>query len=272
MDLDAITSLIITYNEEPNLPRVLAALGWCKHIVAIDSFSSDGTLDILRSHRNVRVLQRQFDSFASQCNFGLAHVETEWVLSLDADYVCSPEMTRELEDLPESATVEGYRARFKYCIDGKPLRASLYPPRTVLYRRLSARYEDDGHSHHVRVAGSVGDLRSYIYHDDRKSLDSWLAAQQRYALKEVEKLRSTPRELLSRPDKVRRVGWIAPLLMPFYCLLVRGLVLDGRAGLYYTMQRTFAEVLLALRIGAAGVRSPGTKQAYSAPPVQREQG
>jgi hypothetical protein len=47
---------------------------------------------------------------------------------------------------------------------------------------------------------------------------------------------------------MRRRKWIAPLVTPAYCLLLKGLILDGRAGIYYTFQRTYAEILLSLRL------------------------
>jgi len=48
-------------------------------------------------------------------------------------------------------------------------------------------------------------------------------------------------------DRMRAM-YLAPLLVPIHCLLVRGLPLDGRAGLFYTVQRTIAELLLAMRL------------------------
>jgi len=87
-----------------------------------------------------------------------------------------------------------------------------------------------------------------ILHDDRKSLRVWLQAQERYAELELRKLRNANPAELSYKDRLRRSAWIVPLLMPFYCLFVRGLLLDGSAGLFYTLQRTYAELLLALKL------------------------
>jgi len=43
--------------------------------------------------------------------------------------------------------------------------------------------------------------------------------------------------------------------MPFYLLLVRGLVFDGWSGWYYAFQRTIAELMLAVRLLEARLRS-----------------
>lgn len=53
---------------------------------------------------------------------------------------------------------------------------------------------------------------------------------------------------MSRPDRIRRWIVVAPWLVPIYCLLIRGLLLDGRAGIYYALQRGIAEGMLALKL------------------------
>src|SRR5690348_1869133 len=186
MRLDRITPLIITYNEIANIERTLSQLRWASHILIVDSYSTDGTLELVARDPRVQVVARRFETFASQCNYGLEHIQTEWVLSLDADYMCSTALIREVEALPEEPIVDGFSVRFKYCVRGRPLRGSLYPPRTVLYRRRAAHYERDGHAHRVVVNGLTARLSSLIYHDDRKPLGSWLAAQERYAVNEAQ--------------------------------------------------------------------------------------
>ena len=112
-----ITPLILTFNEAPNIGRTLEKLSWAREIVLIDSGSDDRTFDIARSaHRNVRVIRRSFDSFAGQCNFGLTQITTEWVLSMDADYVLTPKLIGEIQRLTPPPDVAGYSVRFHYCI------------------------------------------------------------------------------------------------------------------------------------------------------------
>src|SRR3954471_9870493 len=145
--LDQITPLILTYNELPNIERTLARLTWAQRIVVIDSFSTDGTLDVLRRDRRIAVFTREFVDFAGQCNFGLAQIETPWVLSLDADYELSVELLDELRSLVPGAAIAGYHAGFVYRVHGHALRGTLYPPRTILFRRDSALYRQEGHAH-----------------------------------------------------------------------------------------------------------------------------
>lgn len=244
MNASVITPLLLTYNEEANIDRTLRRLTWAERVVLVDSYSEDATVHIATSYENVDLYQREFDHFADQCNFGLERIETEWVLSLDADYLCSTELISEIQALPESPSVDGFSAEFVYCIFGRPLRATLYPPRTVLYRRAKAEYQRDGHRHRVQVEGPVGTLDAPIYHDDRKSLGRWLDNQREYAEREAEKLSDVCGGSLA--DRFRRTSVVAPLVVPVYCLFGKGLILDGWAGWYYTLQRTSAEILIAL--------------------------
>jgi glycosyltransferase involved in cell wall biosynthesis len=246
--IDDITPLLITYNEIANIERTLAKLGWAKRILVIDSGSTDGTLDVLARDSRIEVRHRPFDSFAEQCNFGLAQVGSEWVLSMDADYELSDALIAELARLKPSAEQMGYSAAFVYRIHGRPLRGTLYPPRTVLYRAHAGRYENQGHGHRVRIAGAVSRLAGVIYHDDRKPLSRWLDSQLKYAAREAAHLLETPRERLSRVDRLRLMGWPAPMLVFFYVLFAKGAVLAGPAGWFYAFQRLLAEVLLALEL------------------------
>jgi glycosyltransferase involved in cell wall biosynthesis len=246
--LNDITPLIITHNEEPNIQRTLAKLAWARRIVVIDSGSTDKTLDLLRSYSQVEVFYHRFVDFAAQCNFGISQVTTTWVLSLDADYELSDGLLTELQSLAPADTTDGYQVKFVYRIYGRPLRGSLYPPRTVLYKKEKAVYQNEGHGHRVSISGTVLPLAAPIYHDDRKSLAHWFHSQQRYARQEADHLLSSNRTELRGTDRIRLAAWPAPLAVPLYALIVKGCLLDGWAGWYYVLQRTLAEALIALEI------------------------
>jgi glycosyltransferase involved in cell wall biosynthesis len=246
--LEHITPLILTFNEAPNIRRTLEKLAWAQNILVLDSFSTDETLEIVRAFPQARVVQRPFDSFAGQCNFGLAQITTEWVLSLDADYILSDELIDEIKSLKPPPSATGYSASFKYCVCGHPLRASLYPPRTVLYRRKMAQYRDEGHGHRVQAQGAVESLRGFIFHDDRKPLDRWIDGQKRYARVEAQHLLAAPSAELNVADRLRRCIVPAPFLVLLHTLFAKGLILDGWPGWFYVYQRTLAEVLLSLRL------------------------
>lgn len=246
--LEQITPVLLTCNEAPNIGRTLGKLSWARDIVVVDSFSQDETLEILAQFPQVRVVQRTFDNHADQWNFALTEtgIATDWVLALDADYILSDDLPAELGRLAPYESTAGYEASFTYCINGKVLRGAAYPPVTVLYRQSAAAYRQDGHTQRISVRGIVEKLRAPIYHDDRKPLSHWVQSQIRYMRLEADKLYTSSREKLGWADRLRLLRVVAPFVMLFYCLFVKGAILDGKAGIYYAFQRLFAELLLSL--------------------------
>ena len=131
-----ITPVILTFNEAPNIGRTLSRLAWARDIVVVDSGSSDDTLSILGSFAKVRLFSRAFDSHAGQWRYATLEtgIATPWILRLDADYQLSDALIEELKALDPASPASAYRIAFDYAICGKRLRASLYPPNTVLFR------------------------------------------------------------------------------------------------------------------------------------------
>lgn len=248
MNLAHITPLILTWNEAPNLARCLEPLAAFPRVVVLDSLSTDETEAIARSFPNVTFQQRAFDDHTTQWNHGVALADSPWVLALDADYVLDPGFVPELFSLPPAPGVVAYHARFRYCIAGHPLRATLYPPRAVLFRKDACSYRQDGHTQLLDIRGAAGLIEGHINHDDRKPLSRWIQSQDRYALLEAAKLASAADSRLSLQDRLRRSMLLAPWATLIYCLFVKGLLLDGWRGWFYTLQRVLAEIILALHL------------------------
>ena len=250
-----ITPLILTFNEQENLERTLRRLGWAAEIVVVDSGSTDRTLEIAAGFQNVRVLNRPFDNHTNQWNFGVDQCRTNWILSLDADYCLSAGLESELRDWDFNDGVDAWFAGFHYCIFGRPIRASLYPDRAVLFRRDRCNYIDDGHTQLLRIPGQTARLLNPIYHDDRKPLSRWLVEQAKYARHEARKLRSVDRESLGFHDRIRILILPASPLVLIYTLIAQGLLLNGWRGWFYSLQRTYVELLLSLFLLDARLRS-----------------
>ena len=248
--LDLITPLILTYNEEPNIERTLKQLYWAKDIVLVDSFSADRTLEIVSRYPQVRVFQRRFDAHEKQWNFGLKEtgISSDWILALDADYVLTDDFIQELKAMSSDPDVSGYLIRFIYCVNGNPLRASLYPSLTVLFRKEKSSYIQDGHTQRLIVTGRTLNLRSCIMHDDRKTLRRWIFEQDRYQRLNAAKILAAPWKKRTTMDRLRSFYVLVPFMIFFYSLFGKGLILEGAAGFYYSLQKMFVECLLALHL------------------------
>jgi glycosyltransferase involved in cell wall biosynthesis len=248
--IDNITVLILTYDEASNISRTLDALIDFSDVVVLDSGSKDDTLDIVARYPNTRVVSRVFDSHEAQWNYGLTAcgITRDWVLALDADYVLPHTLVSEISRLVPEKRIGGYRIGFNYCVFGRRLSGTLYPPIVALYRRQSVYYIQDGHTQRIVVDGDINWLRERIDHDDRKSLGRWLASQSKYAGLEVDLLLSTPWKELRLSQKLRRLVVISPWLVPLYCLIACKGILDGWPGLFYAFQRAVAEGILAIHL------------------------
>lgn len=248
--LSDITPFILTYNEEPNLERCLESVKWASQVLVLDSGSTDGTAAIVARYPQARLVVRPFDCHSNQANFGHTLIETPWVLSLDADYVISPELRDEIAAALATTDADTiFFAPFKFRVYGKLLRTCFMPPRGILYALASSVYDQDGHTQRLSTVGhTTAMLRNCIIHDDRKALPRWLESQRKYAVLEADKLRATPDAELNLADKLRRTGWANVVVILPYALFVRGLVWDGLPGLLYAMERLYAELILALHV------------------------
>jgi glycosyltransferase involved in cell wall biosynthesis len=243
--LERITPVILTRDEEVNVGRALGQLGWAREVVVVDSLSKDRTMEIARSFPNVRTMERSFDNLAAQWTYGASQVTTEWMLMMDADYFVSADLVGELRALVPGENVAAYEATFVYAINGRPLRASLYPPRPVLLRLGRFEFWQDGHTHRVRYHGLLAHLSTPIVHDDRKDLRRFVQRQRAYMRQEAAKLRAASFASLNAAGRLRKLRFIAPFAALLYTLFIKRTVLDGRAGLHYAFERFLAEAILS---------------------------
>lgn len=246
--LDLITPVVLTFDEAANIGRCLTNLAWARRVVVIDSFSNDDTPAIARSFANVTLLQNHFVDPATQMNFVLdsGAVETSWILRMDADFMVPEALREALAGVAPQTGFAAFHIPFRYAILGRQLRATLYPELPLLARRATLRYRQDGHTEKAIVDGLIGRIGAFMVHDDRKPLDRWLRSQWRYMEAEADKLRASGFAALDWPDRIRKTRVLAAPAIFFYCLIAKGLMLDGWAGMFYTLQRVTAELILSL--------------------------
>ena len=172
-------------------------------------------------------------------------IATPWILRLDADYQLTDALIAELARLDPDAAVSAYQIAFDYAVFSNKLWSSLYPPNTILLRKGKFSVRDKGHTEAWNVEGLIEKLNSRIIHDDWKPTEQWMNAQGRYMRRELEFLHTNQSKLS---------GWLRlrPPLMPIavflYCLLGKGLILNGRPGIFYALQRLIAEASLSLML------------------------
>ena len=164
-----ISAILITYNEERDLPHALSSLvGVADEIVVVDSGSIDRTCEIARQS-GARVLSRTWTNFSDQKNFAAAAAAHDWVLSLDADEVLSPELRASIEKWKqEQPQCAGYQLTRKTNYLGGWIRHSgWYPEYHIrLYDQKRARFTGTIHEtvHVDSAAGPCGRLKGHLLH------------------------------------------------------------------------------------------------------------
>ncbi|NJB37536.1 glycosyltransferase family 2 protein [Croceivirga sp. JEA036] len=91
-----LTALLITYNEMEHIKQSVASVSFADEIIVVDSFSTDGTFEYLKSLSNVIVLQKEFSNFTDQKAYTLSKASNNWVLFIDADEVVSKPLQNEI--------------------------------------------------------------------------------------------------------------------------------------------------------------------------------
>jgi len=94
--MNKLSAVIITYNESCNVERCLESLrAVADEIVVVDAFSTDDTEAICRRN-NARFVQREWDSYSGQKNYGNSLAQFDYILSLDADEELSPALAENI--------------------------------------------------------------------------------------------------------------------------------------------------------------------------------
>jgi glycosyltransferase involved in cell wall biosynthesis len=201
-----VSAIVLTKNEEENLPDCLASLRWADEIVVVDSFSTDRTVAIAQQH-GARVVQHPFQDYAAQHNFAQTQAQHNWVLFVDADERVSPELAQEIRQLADSEALaqnNAYHIERLHLISGRwlfsdPARRKLTPRYQAHLRRVEnprlvdrrqAVWERPLHEI-VRAPEPHGVLSGVIYHYANTNLSATFESFNSYTDREADYLYRT---------------------------------------------------------------------------------
>lgn len=227
--MNALSVIIITYNEEPDIEACLESVAWADEIVVVDCGSADRTVEVCRRYTD-RVSRVERHGSGQQKQDALDQATMPWVLNVDADERVSPDLKQEIQAvLSRDVPYDGYciprRSRFL----GRTIRhagwGSDRPLR--LFRRSNVRVTATQVHEGFIVDGPVGTLTTHLEHDAYKSLYQYIEKLNEYTSIEVRN------RLRAQPD--RRIGWthlmLAPLSFFWKTYVVKRGFLDGFHGL-----------------------------------------
>lgn len=262
-----ISILVLTKNEEQDLPGCLDSVKWSDDIHVYDSLSDDRTTEIAESY-GATVTSRAFDNWASHQNWGLANIpfKHDWVFYIDAD----ERMTSELRDAVVNAVGSpGDKVAFRVQrrdfflntwlkhVQASPFYMRLFRPGKMRYERLV---------NPISIPdGPVGELSGYLDHYPfSKGISHWLNRHNSYSTFEA-------RQIVDNREKNARFSLRKAIMADdfherrfhqkelFYKLPARPLIkflilyigkrgfMDGRAGLTYSILQSIYEYMIVLK-------------------------
>jgi glycopeptide antibiotics resistance protein len=283
--------LILTKNEEQDLPGCLESVSWCDDIHVFDSCSNDNTVSIALN-ASAKVTQRQFDNWAAHQNWALNNIpfKYDWVFYLDADERVSPGLTETLlkfdPDNDDAVAYEIQRRDFAW--NGAWLKHSQISPFYLrLFKPGKMRYERLVNPISI-PDGPVKRLPGYLDHYPfSKGFRAWWTRHLSYAdmeasmrLNDQDNKRSfsVKKAIGSRDFTERRYHQKGlfykmpgrPFIKWLYMIIGRRAFMDGMAGITYATLQAIYEYFIVLKtkelIAKNGYgRSQGKKQ----PPENR---
>lgn len=288
-----LSVVILTKNEEADLPACLASVSWSTDVIVFDSFSTDRTIDIAKS-AGARVYQRVFDDYATQRNASLAvSFEHPWVLILDADERIGLDLKAELFAFVDSAGPEcvAGRIRRRDFLGQTWLRHSQLSPYFVRVVRLGSVHYERAVNEILIADGEIHELDGYFdHHPFSKGIAHWVAKHNVYSSMEARLVVDSRRGLV--PFSIGKVFFAddfnerrfhqkelfyrlpcRPVIKFLLIYLLRRGFLDGTAGFTYALLQSFYEYLIVLKtrelLGAGsslGARSPSQQLVIEPPP------
>ena len=237
-----LTAIVLTYNEEENIEDCLKSISWIDNIIVLDSKSEDKTKDIALSFEQVEFYEREFDNFASQRNYALDKVKTDWVFVIDADERVTKDLEEEIIKILQNPQAAGYEIARKNFFLGKWIKyCGWYPDYTLRLFKSQYRYEGLVHESPV-VKGEIDKLKNDFIHYTYKDLESYIAKMNHYTTLDAEK----------KYQKGKNIGMAYLLIRPFLeftkkYIFKKGFLL-GSQGLILSILSAYYQFLKSIKL------------------------
>ena len=263
--INSISILILTKNEQQDLPGCLESVAWSDDIHVLDSHSTDNTLQIAESF-GAKISVRSFDGYASQRNFGLQlPFKYDWLMILDADERITSSLASEMNTFVKSASknVGGVRMRRRDIWWGRWLKHAQISPFYVRLVRIGRVHYEREINEVLIVDGEIAELsEAFDHYPFSKGLDHWISKHNAYSRMEAEvvvnglivkpvwKIALFGKDFGERRMHQKAIFYglpARPLIKLFYMLIVRRAFLDGWAGIRYSILQAIYEYFIVLK-------------------------
>jgi glycosyltransferase involved in cell wall biosynthesis len=170
-----LSVIVITKNESDHIGACLQSVSWADEIIVLDSGSEDDTVEIAKYYTN-SVFITDWPGFGIQKQRALDKAQGDWILSIDADEVVTPELRMEIEKAMLQDQFNGYNIPriSSYC--GRQIRHGGWWPDFVLrlFRRNAGYFTESVVHERIVVEGETSQLTAPFLHDAFVDLDEVL--------------------------------------------------------------------------------------------------
>ena len=170
---ERISVLVPCGNSARVIEDCLRSVTWADEILVVDSFSTDGTLEIARRYAS-RILQHEYVDSATQKNWAIPQVENDWLLIVDTDERVSDSLREEIEKiLEEPGSFVGFKIpRLNHVWDQPLWYGGNYPDYQLrLFRKDKGKYNNRRVHAHVLLDGHCGVIQSHFIHLGQRDVD-----------------------------------------------------------------------------------------------------
>ena len=270
--------IILTYNEQEHLPRLLRSIEPLEAPVYIlDSGSTDDTLSIAENF-GATIAQNPFKNHPEQWNYALNcfTITTPWIIALDADQWLSEQLQKKLLDFRSthlSSTINGIYFNRKNYFRGEWIKYGGYYPKYLLkmFRKGKGRSDlNENMDHRFIIEGETTTWKDGIIHEENfkeNHINFWISKHNRYsdlvAQEEIERRQQIRHQaikpkMFGSPDEriaaYKKMWWKMPLyLRPFCYFFYRFFLqlgfLDGKQGrLFHFLQGFWFRMIVDMKI------------------------
>jgi glycosyltransferase involved in cell wall biosynthesis len=180
----SLSAVIITLNEETNIARCLESVSFCSERVVLDGGSTDNTVQIAKSLGASVELNTTWQGFGIQKSTALNLARSDWILSIDADEVITPNLASEILGAVQQDKIDGFFINRLSNFLGHWMRfGGWYPDYVLRLARREVCYFDTVPLHEkLIVQGTTGQLKSPLLHYSYPTIESVLLKRTRYSI------------------------------------------------------------------------------------------
>ncbi|MEP6805187.1 MAG: glycosyltransferase family 2 protein [Flavobacterium sp.] len=224
-----ISGLVITFNEENHIEELINNLNFVDELIILDSFSTDKTVEIIKSYSHVTLIQNKFEDYTKQRNLALSYANHNWILFLDADERIPDALRDEIiKTVNSPVTKNAYYFVRKFMYKNKPLHFSGWQTdkNFRLFKKDKASYISTRLVHEtLHVQGHVGILKHKLIHYSFSDYTIYKNKMISYG-----KLRA--KELFLQQKKTNLIQlYLKPVYKFLYDYVIRLGILDGKKGI-----------------------------------------